>query len=425
MQPRFNPLSATFLRVGLLLPLAVACSGAVDADLSEDGGDDDKADGGDGDDNPVFPGSSGGTSGSDDGSGDGDGDGDGDGTPQVYPPDCSLLTSAGYEVCSSGPTSCEVVFDNSAGCTAVCAAAGLTCAAAYDNQEGACAGDLSMPALSCDSGHESDFCVCEGAGSGPGPGSGGSLNNGSGGSVGSGSSSGSGGASPGSGGSGTGGSPAIGPKTCGCESSAGEFGTVNSTLTIKSGQTYDGGCKIFRANPSTLGDGSQDEGQQPIFELEDGATLKNVIIGASGADGIHIYGDATLQNVHWQDVGEDAMTIKESGTVHLDCGSAHKGSDKIFQINAYVDLYIANFTASGAGKFIRELGGSDFSIDVHIDHSDISDMSEVIFRTDSDDSHVTLTNSRYSDLGDGLFMFGSSVVNGNSSQSTVSNNQSY
>jgi pectate lyase C len=48
-------------------------------------------------------------------------------------------------------------------------------------------------------------------------------------------------------------------------------------------------------------------------------------------------------------------------------------------------------------------------------------MDEGIFRTDSSTSDVTFTNSRYSSLGDGLFIFGDDVVNGNSAQRTVSN----
>lgn len=44
------------------------------------------------------------------------------------------------------------------------------------------------------------------------------------------------------------------------------------------------------------GDG-QEEGQDPIFRLAAGATLKNVVIGAPGADGIHCEGNCTLQNV--------------------------------------------------------------------------------------------------------------------------------
>jgi pectate lyase C len=52
------------------------------------------------------------------------------------------------------------------------------------------------------------------------------------------------------------------------------------------------------------------------------------VIGASGADGIHLYGDVTLENIHWLDIGEDAMTVKESGTVYLNCGSSAQGEDK-------------------------------------------------------------------------------------------------
>ena len=39
-----------------------------------------------------------------------------------------------------------------------------------------------------------------------------------------------------------------------------------------------------------LGDGSQDEGHDPIFEPADGAVLRNVIIGGPGADGVPCIG---------------------------------------------------------------------------------------------------------------------------------------
>jgi pectate lyase C len=224
-----------------------------------------------------------------------------------------------------------------------------------------------------------------------------------------------------SGGSGGGTSPAIGPGPCGCTTSAGEFGTVNSTIVVDEGEVYDGGCKTFRANPDTLGDGSQGENQLPVFRVNDGGTLRNVILGASAADGVHTYGDVTLQNIHWLDIGEDAMTVKESGTVNLDCGSATNGDDKVFQVNAASTVRISNFTASNAGKFMRQNGGTTFKVDVFIDHSDISGMDECIFRTDSSSSHVTFTNSYYSDIGDSLFIFGDEEVNGNSDQSSVSN----
>jgi hypothetical protein len=250
---------------------------------------------------------------------------------------------------------------------------------------------------------------------------------GSGGASPSGGTSGNGGATPtgGKASGGAGNAPAIGPGPCGCETPAGEFGTVNETIVVESGKTYDGGCKIFRANPSTLGAGDQGEDQKPVFRVNDGATLKNIVIGASAADGVHLYGDVTLENIHWLDIGEDAMTVKESGTVHLNCGSAAHGEDKIFQVNAASDLFISNFTATDGGKFMRQNGDTTFKMTVTIDHCDISNIDEVIYRTDSSSSHVTLTNTRYSDLGDGLFRFGDQIVNGSSGQSTVSNNQEY
>lgn len=200
-----------------------------------------------------------------------------------------------------------------------------------------------------------------------------------------------------------------GPDPCGCETPAGEYGIVSSTIVVEAGETYDGECLVFRADPETLGDGSQDEGQRPIFRVN-GGTLKNVVIDHSGADGIHIYGDATLENIHWLDIGEDAMTIKAPATVTLDCGSSQNGEDKTFQINAESTLYISNFTATRAGKFIRQNGGTAFPINVYIDQCDISNMGETIFRTDSSSSYVEFTNSRYGGIGRGLFMFGDDVV---------------
>ena len=55
---------------------------------------------------------------------------------------------------------------------------------------------------------------------------------------------------------------------------------------VEKGQTYDGKGKRLIAGPE-LGDGSQREDQKPIFKVENGATLKNVVLGAPAADGVH------------------------------------------------------------------------------------------------------------------------------------------
>jgi len=226
----------------------------------------------------------------------------------------------------------------------------------------------------------------------------------------------------GSAGGGTGGSTGGGtgggtPSSTGC-SSITNFGTVNSTIRVAAGQTFDGGCRRYIAG-SALGDGSQSESQLPVFRLETGSTLRNVVLGGPAADGIHTYGNVNLQNITWEDVGEDALTIKGSGTVTLNGGSARNGEDKIFQINAASTFRLSNFTATNAGKLIRQNGGTTFRADVFIDRCDISNMKEGVFRTDSSSSTVSMTNTRYRNLGSNLFI---GVSSGNIRQS---NNTQY
>ena len=215
-----------------------------------------------------------------------------------------------------------------------------------------------------------------------------------------------------------------GPGTCGCASPAGEWGIVNQTIVVGPGEVFDGGCQVYRANPDTLGDGSQSESQLPVFRLENGATMRNVILGGPAADGVHLYGDVTLENIRWLDVGEDAMTVKQEGTVSLDCGSANLAEDKIFQVNASSTIYISNFTATNAATFMRQNGGTTFEVNAFIDRSDISN-AETVFWTDGPTSHVTMTNTRYRNITKRLFRYDDVEANGNSPFSTVINSEEY
>jgi hypothetical protein len=220
-----------------------------------------------------------------------------------------------------------------------------------------------------------------------------------------------------SGGSSSGGKTGTGGSTSNGCTSIGSTTTLNETRIIGS-EGFDGKCQRFIAG-SALGDGTQEEGQKPMFRVNNGGTLSNIVLGGPAADGIHTYGSVTLRNITWQDIGEDALTIKESGTVVLDGGSATNGEDKMFQVNAASTFRISNFKGSNAGKFIRQNGGTDFKVAVFIDRCDISNMDEAIFRTDSGSSTVSMTNTRYSNIGDSLFI---GVAAGNITQS---NNTEY
>jgi tetrahydromethanopterin S-methyltransferase subunit H len=63
-----------------------------------------------------------------------------------------------------------------------------------------------------------------------------------------------------------------------------------------------------------LGDGSDKERQKALIEMADKSTISNCIIGTApgtqgSADGIHCKGTCTLNNVWFEDVGEDAVTF--------------------------------------------------------------------------------------------------------------------
>jgi hypothetical protein len=150
--------------------------------------------------------------------------------------------------------------------------------------------------------------------------------------------------------------------------------TETLTATRKVTGSFDGGNVRFIGG-AALGDGGQDEGQDPMFQLADGATLSNVIIGTPAADGVHCLGTCTLRNVWWQDVGEDAATFKgtaASQTMTIDGGGAMKASDKTFQHNGPGTMIIKNFQASDIGKLYRSCGNCSKQFARHVQVSDVT-----------------------------------------------------
>ncbi|WP_370973425.1 pectate lyase [Amycolatopsis sp. cg9] len=146
---------------------------------------------------------------------------------------------------------------------------------------------------------------------------------------------------------------------------------VGATIKVTSG-TYDGGLKRFYGT-GDLGSGGQDEGQDPLFQLANGTTLKNVVLGSPAADGVHCLGTCTLLNVWWEDVGEDAATFKgtsASQTMTIDGGGARKASDKVFQHNGPGTMYIRNFEVNDFGKLYRSCGncGTQYKRNVVVDN---------------------------------------------------------
>ncbi|MEV0909910.1 pectate lyase [Streptomyces hokutonensis] len=131
---------------------------------------------------------------------------------------------------------------------------------------------------------------------------------------------------------------------------------VTSTISVSGTKDY-GMLRLYGSGD--LGTGSQDEDQGPILELAPGAVVKNVIIGSPAADGIHCLGACTLQNVWWEDVGEDAATFlgsSSSNVYTVSGGGAKEASDKVFQFNGAGTLNVSNFAAQTFGTFVRSCG---------------------------------------------------------------------
>ncbi|MFE6228486.1 pectate lyase [Streptomyces sp. NPDC057854] len=128
--------------------------------------------------------------------------------------------------------------------------------------------------------------------------------------------------------------------------------------TIEVSGTYDGRLRRF-SGTGALGSGGQDENQPPLFVLKDGATLKNVVLGDTAADGVHCLGSCTLQNVWWENVGEDAATFKgtSANAVHTVYGGGARGAaDKVFQFNGAGKLVVTKFQVADFGKLVRSCG---------------------------------------------------------------------
>jgi hypothetical protein len=131
---------------------------------------------------------------------------------------------------------------------------------------------------------------------------------------------------------------------------------VTATRTIEG--TFDGRMIRYLGAGDLDGDPAKVD-LPPMFELADGAVLKNVIIGDKPAEGIYCLGTCTLENVWWEDVGDDAATLKSTAAddvMTIDGGGARKASNSVFQQNGPGTVVIRDFQVEDFGKLYRSCG---------------------------------------------------------------------
>jgi pectate lyase C len=157
--------------------------------------------------------------------------------------------------------------------------------------------------------------------------------------------------------------------------------TITTTIVIAAGATYNGNGNTIKA--SGMGDGGQGESQKPFFRLNADSWLKNVKLAAPGVDGCHFYGNGTMNEVTWQDIGEDAHTEKTAGNCWVSGGAAYNGADKDGQCNAAGWLTHYYHYVSVCLKNIRQNGGTTYKCQFYFDHNTANKTGEAIGRTDS------------------------------------------
>ncbi|CAM3057083.1 hypothetical protein BZK31_12205 [Pseudomonas floridensis] len=198
-----------------------------------------------------------------------------------------------------------------------------------------------------------------------------------------------------------------GGKTVKGPGTSGDTVVVDETIKVAAGQTYDGGGATFTAS-NKLGTGDQSENQKPLFELAEGATLKNVNLGENEADGVHVVAKnetpVTIENLHSANVGEDLITVKgEGGAKFTDLNildsSAENADDKIIQLNANTHLNVNGFDAHDFGKLVRTNGETQFSdMAVSLSNVNASHGSSALVQSDSDNLKLTTNNVTMTDV---------------------------
>ncbi|OUM59359.1 polysaccharide lyase family 3 protein, partial [Piromyces sp. E2] len=144
--------------------------------------------------------------------------------------------------------------------------------------------------------------------------------------------------------------------------------TFQEPYLIKAGEVFDGLAvngvwTSYGRGVSGQGDCRNIEGHysDAVFKLETGATLKNVILGGDSIEHVHCVGDGcTVENVWWDDVCEDALSLIKStnknAKFYVLGGGARDGSDKIIQHNSAGTVYVKDFIVRNSGKLYRSCG---------------------------------------------------------------------
>ncbi|CCO28321.1 hypothetical protein RSOLAG1IB_06690 [Rhizoctonia solani AG-1 IB] len=131
--------------------------------------------------------------------------------------------------------------------------------------------------------------------------------------------------------------------------------SLSSPITVTG--TFDGGNVRFDRGSGACTDQAEGGDADAVFLIQSGGTLQNVVIGANQAEGVHCLGPCNIYNVWFEDVCEDAITIKQSsGQSNIVGGGAKGASDKVVQHNGGGTVKIDSYCVQTFGKLYRSCG---------------------------------------------------------------------
>ncbi|GAA95099.1 polysaccharide lyase family 3 protein [Mixia osmundae IAM 14324] len=108
---------------------------------------------------------------------------------------------------------------------------------------------------------------------------------------------------------------------------------VDKPIIVAAGQTFDGGYKIYKYGDEHCDVNREVKGDyQAPFVLEDGASLTRAFLWRS-QESVHLLGSATITDVHWMSVCDEAIAVLRPGKVVVSGCTFSNGPNKALQLD--------------------------------------------------------------------------------------------
>ncbi|KAJ4350502.1 uncharacterized protein N0V89_009123 [Didymosphaeria variabile] len=174
----------------------------------------------------------------------------------------------------------------------------------------------------------------------------------------------------------------------------------SAVIEVKAGQVFDCGWARYDRGSGACNEQAEGGDSDAVFLLRSGATLRNCIIGKNQAEGVHCDGPCNLEYIWFEDVCEDAITIKNDVAgqeTNIVGGGAYHASDKVVQHNGCGTVNIFNFYVEDYGKLYRSCGNCSKQCkrNVYIDGVDAQDGGELAGINSNYGDTATIKNACY------------------------------